>query len=118
MNMIEKSKIGFSGAGNKTPKRKPTALEKFNNIISYKFSIFTDEFREQKQMFLTVSYIMEKLNIRQKRNLCIILSITLLSVAGVPTIIPAFPEISKELNVSQNKIGLLITVFTLPGAIL
>lgn len=61
---------------------------------------------------------MEKLNLRQKRNLYIILSITLLSVVGVPSIIPVFPEMSKELNVSRDKIGLLITVFTLPGAIL
>ena len=61
---------------------------------------------------------MEKLELRQKRNLYIILSVTLLSVAGVPSIIPIFPELSEALNVSRDKIGLLITVFSLPGAIL
>ena len=61
---------------------------------------------------------MERLDLRQKRNFYIILSVTLLSVVGVTTITPVFPEMSKELNVSREKIGLLITVFTLPGAVL
>ena len=61
---------------------------------------------------------MEKWDLKQKRNLYIILTVTLLSVVGVSTITPAFPEMSKKLNVSRDKIGLLITVFTLPGAIL
>ena len=61
---------------------------------------------------------MERLNLRQKRNLYIILFVTLLSVAGVSSIIPVFPQLSKALDVSRDKIGLLITVFTLPGAIL
>jgi len=61
---------------------------------------------------------MDKLNLRQKRNFYIILSVTLLSVVGVTTIIPVFPEMSEELNVSREKIGLMITVFTLPGAAL
>ncbi len=61
---------------------------------------------------------MDRLNISQQRNFYIILSVTLLSVVGVTTIIPVFPELSEELNVSREKIGLLITVFTLPGAAL
>lgn len=61
---------------------------------------------------------MERLNLSQKRNFYIILSVTLLSVVGVPTIIPVFPEMSEQLNVSLEKIGLMITVFTLPGAVL
>ncbi len=61
---------------------------------------------------------MEKLNLRQKRNLYLILFVTLLSVAGVSSIIPVFPEMSEALDVSRDRIGLLITVFTLPGAIL
>ncbi|MCF8232906.1 MAG: MFS transporter [Bacteroidales bacterium] len=61
---------------------------------------------------------MDRLNLSQKRNFYIILSVTLLSVVGVATIIPAFPEMSEELNTSREKIGLLITVFTLPGATL
>lgn len=37
---------------------------------------------------------------------------------GVASITPAFPEIVKDLNISAQQIGLLITVFTLPGVIL
>ena len=54
----------------------------------------------------------------RKRNFYLILSVTLLSVIGVPSIIPVFPEMSEALEVSRNKIGLFITVFTLPGAFL
>jgi len=61
---------------------------------------------------------MDRQNLSQKRNFYIILSVTLLSVVGVPTIIPVFPEMSEQLNVSREKIGLMITVFTLPGALL
>lgn len=61
---------------------------------------------------------MEKLDLRKKRNLFLILFVTLLSVAGVSSIIPVFPEMSEALDVSRDKIGLLITVFTLPGAVL
>jgi len=61
---------------------------------------------------------MVPLNLRQKRNLYLILSVTLLSLAGVPSIIPILAEISEELNIAKSKIGLLITVFTLPGAVL
>jgi len=39
-------------------------------------------------------------------------------VLGVASITPAFPKIEKELNISAQQIGLLITVFTLPGIIL
>lgn len=61
---------------------------------------------------------MEKLNLSQRKNFYIILSVTLLSVVGVTTIIPVFPEMREQLDVSRETIGLLITVFTLPGAAL
>mgnify|MGYP000055270876 FL=1 len=61
---------------------------------------------------------MGKRALQEQVNLYIILSVTLLSVAGVPSIIPVFPEMSKELGISNNQIGLMITVFTLPGAVL
>ena len=37
---------------------------------------------------------------------------------GVSSITPAFPKIERELNISTQEVGLLITVFTLPGVIL
>lgn len=51
-------------------------------------------------------------------NLQIIFGITLMAVMGVATITPAFPAIAGELNISAQKVGLLITVFTLPGVFL
>lgn len=52
------------------------------------------------------------------KNLHIIFAITLIAVLGVSSITPAFPKIATELNISKQAIGLLITVFTLPGVIL
>jgi MFS family permease len=49
------------------------------------------------------------------RNLYIIFGITLTAVMGVSSIAPAFPSIADALDVSSQKIGLLITFFTLPG---
>lgn len=51
-------------------------------------------------------------------NLQIIFSVTLMAVLGVASLAPAFPIIAKELAVSDASIGLLITVFTLPGVIM
>jgi MFS family permease len=51
-------------------------------------------------------------------NLRIIFSITLMAVLGVSSITPAFPKIAQVMNISQETVGLLITVFTLPGVIL
>ena len=52
------------------------------------------------------------------KNLLIIFSVTLMAVAGVASITPAFPLIIDKLNISTKSIGLLITVFTFPGILL
>ena len=52
------------------------------------------------------------------KNLQIVFGITLMAVLGVASITPAFPKIEKELNISEQQAGLLITIFTLPGVIL
>ena len=52
------------------------------------------------------------------RNLQIIFSVTLMAVLGVSSITPAFPKIARVLNLTSQQVGLLITVFTLPGVIL
>ena len=52
------------------------------------------------------------------KNLHIIFGITLSAVMGVSSIAPALPTISRALDVSTQEIGLLITVFTLPGIFL
>ena len=51
-------------------------------------------------------------------NLHIIFCITLTTAIGIFSLSPAFPRIVKELQVSSQDIGLLITVFTFPGILL
>jgi ACDE family multidrug resistance protein len=51
-------------------------------------------------------------------NLLILFSVTLMAVMGVSIVTPAHPLIARDLNISPSKIGLLITVFALPGTIL
>ena len=51
-------------------------------------------------------------------NLNLVFCITLLAVLGVSSIAPVFPTVAEELNVPPEAVGLLITVFTLPGIIL
>jgi len=43
---------------------------------------------------------------------------TLMAVLGTSSITPAFPAIVRELGVSSGQVGLLITVFTLPGVVM
>jgi ACDE family multidrug resistance protein len=52
------------------------------------------------------------------KNLQIIFGITLIAVMGVASITPAFPRIERELNISEQQVGYLITIFTLPGVFL
>ncbi len=51
-------------------------------------------------------------------NLQVIFGVTLMAVLGVSSITPAFPVIVKDLKISPQSIGMLITVFTLPGIFL
>ncbi|OIJ15228.1 MFS transporter [Anaerobacillus arseniciselenatis] len=59
---------------------------------------------------------------KQKRartfNLPVIFGVTLMTVLGVSSVSPAFPEIMSALNITETQVGLLITVFTVPGVIL
>jgi MFS transporter, ACDE family, multidrug resistance protein len=41
----------------------------------------------------------------------------LVAELGVSTLTPAFPAISREFGISGGQVGLLITVFTLPGVV-
>lgn len=51
-------------------------------------------------------------------NLLIIFAVTLATVLSVSSITPAFPKIARALDVSPQAIGLLISVFTVPGVVL
>lgn len=48
-------------------------------------------------------------------NLRIIFAVTLMAVMGAAVITPALPQVANELDVSAGRVGLLLTVFTLPG---
>ncbi len=52
------------------------------------------------------------------RNLHVIFGVTLMAILGVASIAPAFPQIVRELGISEQAVGMLITVFTLPGVLL
>jgi MFS transporter, ACDE family, multidrug resistance protein len=52
------------------------------------------------------------------RNLQIVFAITLTGVMGVVSITPAFPLIIDHFHIDNKQVGLLITVFTLPGILL
>ncbi len=55
--------------------------------------------------------------IRDKR-LHVIFSITLIAVMGVASLTPALPKISNALHLNNTQVGLLISIFTLPGIFL
>ncbi|MDD5218887.1 MAG: MFS transporter [Candidatus Omnitrophica bacterium] len=59
-----------------------------------------------------------QIKIYKDRNLQIIFTVTLMNVLGVSSIAPALPNVQQALNVSSQNIGLLISVFTLPGVLL
>ncbi|OEU69435.1 MAG: MFS transporter [Desulfovibrio sp. S3730MH75] len=49
------------------------------------------------------------------KNLRIIFAVTLMAIMGVSSIIPSLPLMIKELEISPSSIGLVFTIFTLPG---
>jgi ACDE family multidrug resistance protein len=51
-------------------------------------------------------------------NLHVIFGVTLMAVLGVSSITPAFPQIAEELDLSPGAVGMLVAIFTLPGATL
>lgn len=51
------------------------------------------------------------------KNLQLIFGVTLMAILGVSSIIPALPDIMDGLSISPVEIGLVISVFTLPGVL-
>ena len=56
--------------------------------------------------------------VNKDHNLHVLWGVTLMAVLGTSSITPAFPTIVRELGVSSGQVGLLITVFTLPGIVM
>ena len=52
------------------------------------------------------------------KNLRIIYSVTLMAVMGVGVIAPALPQMARDLSLTPQAVGMLITAFTVPGVIL
>ncbi len=59
-----------------------------------------------------------KQNLFQDPNLLIVFAVSLIAILGVASVTPTFPSLRAALNVPVERIGLLITVFTLPTLIL
>lgn len=51
-------------------------------------------------------------------NLQITFTVTLMAVMGAAVITPALPQVERALDLSPGRVGLLLTVFTLPGVVL
>jgi ACDE family multidrug resistance protein len=57
-------------------------------------------------------------SVLRNHNLHVVFGVTLMAVLGVSSVGPALPKVADELGVSSGQVGLLITVFTLPGVLL
>ncbi len=58
------------------------------------------------------------MNLWRDRNLHIVFGVTLMAVLGVSSVAPALPRIADVFGISPQRTGLLITIFTVPGALL
>lgn len=50
-------------------------------------------------------------------NLLVVFSVTLMAVMGVSAITPVFPSVVEALDISTEAVGLLVTVYALPGIV-
>ena len=60
----------------------------------------------------------EAQKVYKDHNLHVLFGVTLMAVLGVSSITPALPEVRDAFGVTSGQVGLLITVFTLPGVAL
>ena len=57
-------------------------------------------------------------NVYRDKNLQLVFLITMISIMGVNIITPAFPSVVRAFGIVPQEVGLLVTVFTLPGIFL
>ena len=57
---------------------------------------------------------MSEIKVYRDRNFQIVSGTSLISMLMVAVIVPAFPKMVESLNVTEQSIGLLITMMTLP----
>lgn len=65
--------------------------------------------------FVSTTAENELRKVYKDHNLHVLFGVTLMAVLGVSSITPALPEIRDAFGVTSAQVGLLITVFTLPG---
>ncbi|XVK07197.1 MFS transporter [Maridesulfovibrio sp. FT414] len=53
----------------------------------------------------------------KNKNLQIVFAVTLMAIMGVSSIIPSLPLMIREFGISPSTVGLVFTIFTLPGII-
>ncbi|WP_291326094.1 MFS transporter [Desulfovibrio sp. UCD-KL4C] len=53
----------------------------------------------------------------KNKNLHILFSVTLMAIMGVSSIVPSLPSMMKDFGIPTSSIGLVFTIFTLPGII-
>jgi MFS family permease len=58
------------------------------------------------------------MSVLKNKTLYLIFGVTLFAVMGVASITPAFPVIIEHFKLTVPQVGLLITVFTVPGVVL
>ena len=58
------------------------------------------------------------MSLLRDRRLHAVFGVTLMAVLGVSSIAPALPTVARRFDLSPEKVGALITVFTLPGVLL
>jgi len=56
-------------------------------------------------------------SVRLDATLSTLFGVTLMAVLGVSSITPAFPLIVRELGITPGQVGLLVSVFTIPGVL-
>lgn len=49
------------------------------------------------------------------KNLYVVFAVTLMAILGVSSVTPAFPNIAEAFAISPQQVGLLISLFTVPG---
>ena len=57
-------------------------------------------------------------DVYRDKNLQLVFLITMITIMGVNIVAPAFPSVVRELGISPQEVGLLVTIFTLPGIFL
>lgn len=86
-------------------------------VDGHRFSVVLPLIREPTSLF----YAEQKKRsgeVYRNRNLQIIFLVTLIAIMGVSVITPALPGIMRTFGLSEREVGLLITLFTLPGVLL